>query len=280
MRHDFVGARNFLTALFVGLLLLVAPPARAQETAVSLNPAPAAAASAAPATTSATSPDYVLGVGDRLRITVFGEAALSGEFAIDSSGKVSLPLIGELNAGGLSVRQFQTTMETALKQGYLNDPRVSAEVMNFRPFFIMGEVTHPGQYPYTNNLTVLNAVATAGGFTPLANQTRVYVKHAGEDTEEQISLSGATPVAPGDTVRISKGAFYILGEVSRPGEYAYNDGMTALNAIATAGGFTYRANKGRVFIQHQGAEQEVSERMRPDLQIAPGDTIRVGERFF
>lgn len=293
MRHDLVGrARGVISALVIALLCACASPASAQidagQTPAPITEAgqtadPVAEAPPQPTPFGAeafASEDYVLGVADRLRVIVYGEPALSGDFVIDASGRVSLPLIGEIEAGGSSVRDFQRTVEAALSQGYLNDPRVSAEVLNFRPFYILGEVTRPGEYPYTNNLTVLNAVATAGGFTPLANQTRVYIKRAGQEVETELSLSGATPVQPGDTIRISKGAFYILGEVARPGEYAYTDGLTAMNAVATAGGFTYRANRGRIFIQRQGASDERSYRLRPDLRIQPGDTVRIGERFF
>jgi polysaccharide export outer membrane protein len=224
--------------------------------------------------------EYVLGVGDRLRVIVFGEEDLSGEFVVDSTGIVALPLVGDVEAAGSSVREFQQRVEAALRNGFLVNPRVSAEVLNFRPFYILGEVEQPGEYPFTNGLTVLNAVATAGGFTPLANQTRVFIKPAGEDSEREITLSAATPVAPGDTIRISKGAFYILGEVQRPGEYPFTEGMTILNAVATAGGFTYRANQNRVFIQREGAADEEPLRLAPDLRVQPGDTIRIGERFF
>jgi protein involved in polysaccharide export with SLBB domain len=224
--------------------------------------------------------EYVLGVGDRLRVIVFGEEDLSGEFLVDSTGIVSLPLVGDVEAAGSSVREFQVRVEAALRSGFLVNPRVSAEVMNFRPFYILGEVDSPGEYPFTNGLTVLNAVATAGGFTPLANQTRVFIRPAGEDLERELTLSAATPVAPGDTIRVAKGAFYILGEVQRPGEYPFTEGMTIMNAVATAGGFTYRANQNRVFIQSEGASDETSMRLAPNLQLQPGDTIRIGERFF
>jgi polysaccharide export outer membrane protein len=224
--------------------------------------------------------EYVLGVGDQLRVIVFGEEDLSGEFVVDSTGRVSLPLIGEIQAATLSVSEFQQRVQQELRQGYLNDPRVSAEVLNFRPFYILGEVQRPGEYPFTNGLTVLNAVATSGGFTPLANQTRVFIKPAGDGIEREIDLTAATPVAPGDTIRIAKGAFYILGEVTRPGEYPFTDGLTVLNAVATAGGFTYRANQNRVYIQRAGSSEEQPLRLAPDLQVEPGDTIRIGERFF
>lgn len=151
--------------------------------------------------------EYRLGSGDRLRVIVFGEDTLSGEYTVDGSGAVSLPLIGEVRAGGLSLREFQRAVEASLREGYLNDPRVSAEVMNFRPFYIMGEVREPGEYPFTSGLTVVNAVATAGGFSYRANTRVVFIKRAGSDREVEYPLTVNTPVQPGDTIRIGERFF-------------------------------------------------------------------------
>ncbi|WP_439633929.1 polysaccharide biosynthesis/export family protein [Glycocaulis sp.] len=151
--------------------------------------------------------EYRLGSGDRLRVIVFGEDALSGEYTVDGSGAVSLPLIGEVRAGGLTLREFQRAAESSLSEGYLNDPRVSAEVMNFRPYYIMGEVREPGEYPFTSGLTVVNAVATAGGFSYRANTRRVFIKRAGAAQEEEFPLTVSTPVQPGDTIRIGERFF-------------------------------------------------------------------------
>ncbi|MBV5262133.1 polysaccharide export protein [Synechococcus moorigangaii CMS01] len=151
--------------------------------------------------------EYRLGSGDRLRVIVFGEDTLSGEYTVDGSGAVSLPLIGEVTAGGLTLREFQRAVEASLSDGYLNDPRVSAEVMNFRPFYIMGEVREPGEYPFTSGLTVVNAVATAGGFTYRANTRRVFIKRAGSALEVEYPLTVNTPVQPGDTIRVAERFF-------------------------------------------------------------------------
>ena len=151
--------------------------------------------------------EYRLGSGDQLRLIVFGEDTLSGEYMVDGSGAVSLPLIGEVRAGGLTLREFQRAVEASLREGYLNDPRVSAEVMNFRPFYIMGEVREPGEYPFTSGLTVVNAVATAGGFTYRANTRRVFIKRAGAALEVEFPLTANTPVEPGDTIRIGERFF-------------------------------------------------------------------------
>lgn len=152
-------------------------------------------------------PEYRLGSGDKIRVITYGEESLTGEFQVGGTGKVSMPLVGELPAAGLTAREFQTNVENALKEGYLKDPRVSVEVLNYRPFYILGEVTKPGEYPYTNGLTVLNAVATANGFTYRANKGRVYIKRADGQKEEEYPLTGTTKVAPGDTIRIGERFF-------------------------------------------------------------------------
>jgi protein involved in polysaccharide export with SLBB domain len=224
---------------------------------------------------------YTLGAGDRIRVVVFGEPDLSGEFAVDSTGSVALPLIGQTPVSGLTVTAFESILERRLKERrILNAPDVSAEVLNFRPFYILGEVARPGTYPYTSGLDVFSAVATAGGFAPLANQLRVQIKRAGETEERAYSLEAVVAVRPGDTIRVIKGSIYILGEVNRPGEYPFSQGMTYLNAVAAAGGFSYRANKNRVFIRREADAEETKYAVEPWLQVKPGDTIRVPERFF
>jgi polysaccharide export outer membrane protein len=152
-------------------------------------------------------PEYRLGADDKIRVITFGEDSMSGEFMIAGSGTVALPLIGQVKAAGLTISEFQTEVETALKNGYLKDPHVSVEVLTYRPFYILGEVQKPGEYPYTNGLTVLNAVATANGFTYRANTKRVFIKRADSPAEEEYPLTSATPVAPGDTIRIRERFF-------------------------------------------------------------------------
>ena len=167
----------------------------------------AAALSPASEDTPAALASYVLGPEDKLRVIVFGEDALSGEFLISGAGKVSLPLVGEVQAAGLTVRQFQDEVQNALKEGYLKDPHVSAEVLTFRPYYILGEVMTPGRYPFTDRLTVINAVAAAGGFTYRAKSNRVFIKRIGEHIEREYDLKGNTPVMPGDTIRIPERLF-------------------------------------------------------------------------
>jgi polysaccharide export outer membrane protein len=183
-------------ALVLGLAC-AAPPAFS-ETPVSPSPAPTAAE---------TDPSYQLGTGDKLRITVFGEEALTGEFAVGDRGTVSFPLIGEVPAAKHSVAEFKSSLTAALKDGYLLDPRVAVEVLTYRPYYVLGEVGKPGEYPYTSGLTVLNAVAAASGFTYRANTKRVFIKHAGAAAEEKLPLTATQMVAPGDTIRIGERYF-------------------------------------------------------------------------
>jgi polysaccharide export outer membrane protein len=167
----------------------------------------AASAQEREATTVREIAAYKLGAGDKIRVITFGEEALTGEFQVGGSGKVSLPLVGEVPAAGLTIPEFQKGVETALKDGYLRDPRVSVEVLNYRPFYILGEVNKPGEYPYTNGLTVMNAVATAEGFTYRANTKRVFIKRADTSEEQEYPLNSTTPVAPGDTIRVAERFF-------------------------------------------------------------------------
>ncbi len=193
---------NGLTALAMALSFAGAPMlAAAQATAPMATPA------------SATGPadpkdlNYRLGTDDKLRVIVFGETSLSGEFVISDTGEIAFPLIGNVHAAGLTVAQFQEALRTKLADGYLRDPRVSAEVENYRPFYILGEVQKPGEYPFTSGLTVLNAVATAGGFTYRANTKTVTVRHAGASKESPIRLTATSEVGPGDTIVIKERFF-------------------------------------------------------------------------
>ena len=169
--------------------------------------AAAPTAPAATATPAALDGDYRLGPSDKLHMIVYGETDLTGDYTISASGKLALPLIGEVDALGLTLNQLQAAIAAKYNQGYLRDANVSLEVLTYRPFYILGEVTRPGEYPYTNGLTVLNAVATAQGFTYRADTHRVFIKRASIAAEQQSPLTPATPVLPGDTIRIGERLF-------------------------------------------------------------------------
>ncbi len=123
---------------------------------------------------------YRLASGDRLKVTVYGHTDLSGEFDVDSQGNVALPLIQDVSVTGLTVEQFEASITDKLQPDYLKHPKVSVEVLSYRPFYILGEVKTPGSYPYVSGMTVLNAVALAGGYTYRAKTKAVLItRHAG-----------------------------------------------------------------------------------------------------
>lgn len=150
------------------------------------------------------SSEYRLSSGDRLRVTVFGEETLSGEFEIDGVGAFSIPLVGTISAQDSTVRDLESAIARRLEQGYLRDPRVSVEVLNYRPFYIFGEVNKPGSYPYRAGLTLINAVAVAGGYTYRANENNMIIGRNGVD---YAAGSPQTPVQPGDVIRVNERFF-------------------------------------------------------------------------
>ncbi|WP_255833931.1 polysaccharide biosynthesis/export family protein [Kordiimonas sp. SCSIO 12603] len=150
---------------------------------------------------------YQLGSGDEIKITVYGEEDLSGEFEIDGSGSVSMPLIGSVAVGGKNLKTAEKLITDLLADGYLISPRVSIEVLNYRPFYILGEVDKPGSYPYVNDMTVLNAVALASGFTYRANKKKFEITRKVGGREEKITVDITAQVLPGDIIRIAERFF-------------------------------------------------------------------------
>lgn len=164
---------------------------------------PVSAQTPAPASASVESA-YYLGPGDRVRVTVFGEAELTGEYEVAANGSLAFPLVGEVPADGLTPQQLSDAIADRLRGGYLREPHVASAVIGYRPFYILGEVARPGTYPYAADLDVTSAVAIAGGYTYRANRRRVYIRRLGESDERAYSLGDRVVVRPGDTVRIGE----------------------------------------------------------------------------
>jgi polysaccharide export outer membrane protein len=162
------------------------------------------------------SSDYRLGTGDKVRVTVFGEDDLSGEFQIDSTGFVRMPMIGQVRAAGLTAQALEGGLTQAYANGYLLEPRVSVEVTTYRPFYIIGEVNKPGEYSYVNGMNVLNAIALAGGFTPHAVESHVYLRKNGTQREIEVAADQTTQIMPGDIVRVTSSTFWDFMDVISP----------------------------------------------------------------
>ena len=196
------GLRKSLAGWAALLLCVFLLPAWAQE-----NHAPAKQPAAKDVAASLNTEDYRLGAGDKVHIVVFGETDLTGDYDVDGSGNVRMSLIGEVEAAGISLRDFEKRVKTALDNGYMKDAQVSVSVVNYRPFYIIGEVNKPGEYPYVNNMSVLNAIALAGGYAYRANQGDVYIQRSGKTEEESLPADQNTKVYPGDIVRVRERFF-------------------------------------------------------------------------
>ena len=192
---------RIFTALIVFWLGVSAMGARAQ---IAAPDQPAAQDAETP---TGSVQGYRLGTGDRIRLTVFGEQDLSGEYDVDGSGNLRLNLVGQVKAAGLTLPEFEANVRKALEDGYLKDPKVTAEVINYRPFYIIGEVNKPGEYPYSNDMSILNAVAKAGGYTYRANESNVYIRRNGDTKEVGVPADQTTKIYPGDVIRIPERFF-------------------------------------------------------------------------
>lgn len=147
---------------------------------------------------------YRLDAGDRLRIVVYGQEGLTNTYTVDAGGSITVPLIGGVRARGLTPAQLAAAVTARLKKGYLREPYVAAEIEAYRPFFILGEVAAPGQYPYVPNMTVESAVAIAGGFTPRAQRSGIKLTRTGETGTVQVTVPPGTLLRPGDTVVVGE----------------------------------------------------------------------------
>ena len=150
---------------------------------------------------------YRFGPGDKLQVNVFNEPDLSGEYTLDGEGQFSMHLIGQVNAAGLSSNELEAFLITQLKPDYLVNPRVSVQVRNYRPFYIIGEVKSPSAYAYVDGMTYLTAVAIAGGYTHRAKKNYVYVVRGDAPGNEELKLDVNDRVLPGDIVRIAERIF-------------------------------------------------------------------------
>lgn len=150
---------------------------------------------------------YILGPNDKVKVNVFGEPDLSGDFEISGSGMLALPLVGQVRVGGLTLSQAAITVADHLRGGFLKDPKVSVEVLNYRPFFILGEVNTPGSYPYVNGMTVVNAAAIGGGFTYRADKKDIKISRESQNGKTEIEARVDSPVQPGDIIWVGERFF-------------------------------------------------------------------------
>ena len=164
-------------------------------------PAPAYAAAPMPV---AHDTAYRLDAGDKLRVVVYGQEGLTNTYAIDAGGSITMPLIGSVPARGQTPAGLAAAISGKLRGGYIREPSVAVEIEAYRPFFILGEVAAPGQYPYVPNMSVESAVAIAGGFSPRARRDRVTLTHTDGSGSMRIVVPMGTSLSPGDTVLVGE----------------------------------------------------------------------------
>src|SRR3954466_5835436 len=170
--------------------------------AYAMSAAPAAYAAAPVA--AAYDKAYRLDAGDKLRVVVYGQDGLTNAYAIDAGGSITMPLIGAVPARGRTPAGLAAEITARLRGGYIRDPSVAVEIESYRPFFILGEVAAPGQYPYVPNMTAESAVAIAGGFSPRARRDRVTLTHSDQSGTGRYLVPPGTPISPGDTVLVGE----------------------------------------------------------------------------
>jgi polysaccharide export outer membrane protein len=190
-----------LRTLFAIAALLIGPLSGCASRGAGLPPL-----ESAPVQASGTSGDpaaYRLGPGDKLKLTVFGAEDLSGDFTVNDSGNVDMPLIGGVQAAGKTPNQFAQAVETKLRDGYMRDPKVAISVSTYRPIYIFGEVTKPGEYPYAAGMSLLNAVALGGGYSYRAQQDFAVVSRDGKDYR----ASPTSRLLPDDIIRVPERYF-------------------------------------------------------------------------
>jgi polysaccharide export outer membrane protein len=191
------------TILLIGLTVASCARTRAPVVAVAPTPPPPVVAASADVQTTGEIP-YRLAAGDKLRVVVFGQEGLTNSYTVDANGSITIPLIGAVSARGQSTGELSRTIAARLKQGYIREPHVAVEIEAYRPFFILGEVTYPGQYPYVANMTVETAVAIAGGFTPRADKDDARITRTVDGILTRGKVPFAHPIRPGDTINIKE----------------------------------------------------------------------------
>jgi polysaccharide export outer membrane protein len=204
MRAALFGLVSFIVSAFAPALAQEAPGQPGSLVATSTAPPPTP-------TTSTVDQTYVLGAGDEVRMFVYNEPDLTTDVRLGPSGEIVAPLVGALNANGMTTVQLAQALADRYRQGYLRNPQVTVTIAVYRPFYVIGEVTRPGPYPYESSLSLSRAVAIAGGFTSRAGTGRVWVRRNGATSEQAYSINDALALQPGDSVRVGASLWSQVG---------------------------------------------------------------------
>ncbi len=224
---------------------------------------------------------YRLSPGDEVSVVVFGQEDLSVSGRLDENGTLNYPLLGAVRAGGLTVSQLERTLTDQLSGSYLVNPSVTVSVASYRQVYINGEVNSPGGFAYQPGLTLDKAIALAGGFSDKASKERITLTREINGTPQLYSMRPTDLVLPGDIIDVSEYLqIFVNGEVQRPGNYAYQPGLTVEKTIALAGGFSARASKKRIRVSREVDGQQLEGKIRMRDPVYPGDILSVPQGFF
>jgi polysaccharide biosynthesis/export protein len=254
--------------------------------------------------------DYRLGPEDEIEIKVWSHDDLTRKARVGLDGSISFPFVGEIKAQGLSVLDLQRELEQRLGPKYLIDPHVSITVTEYKSqkFFVVGNVNKPGTYPLTKPIHVVEAISLAGGLETApggkgtGSTTAIIVRARPGEKRDQPRLPDQTPagdkaavslaaamagdpqqnmeIKNGDTIYIPSLYYYVQGQVKNCGRYPYEENMTVLMAITTAGGFTDKASSRRAYIVREKGGQKQDVKVKLDDRIQPGDVVTVPESWF
>jgi len=223
---------------------------------------------------------YRLSSGDKLYIQVFNEKDLSLDVWLGDKAVISYPFLGDIQAAGLTVKELENYITRGLRGDYLVDPKVTVSILQYRPFFVNGEVNKAGSYSYQPGLTLRKAIALAGGFTEQASIEEITTIHENAPSKPQL-ISLDAPLQPGDIVSVPVySQVFVNGEVKKPGSYPFTLGLTLRKAIALAGGFTTRASEKKISVIHNDDPQKKVHGYALDSVVQPGDIITIGQSFF
>ena len=189
-------ARNLLLLVLQVVMLCAPLAAVAQEPAGESMPA-----------AGSSDFSYQLDYGDRIKISVFNQPDLSGEYTLDGDGRFSMPLIGTVEAAGMTPAELEAHLVSRYMPDYLVNPRIFVQVLNYRPYYLIGEVRGTGAFPYRAGMTYMQAIAIAGGFTYRAKQDHVFVIRGDDEEQNEIKLGVDEKVQPGDIIRVAERLF-------------------------------------------------------------------------
>ena len=167
----------------------------------------ASASYAGPAPVRGSDGPYMLGPGDRIRLKVYDDSNLTGEYEVNNAGHVSIPLVGQVRASGSTTTQLEKTIADRMRGKIAQDPKINVEIASYAPFYIFGEVKKAGVYPYQPGITVAGAIATAGGLTYRADENTIYLQHSGSRQQQVVRLGVPQRIYPGDNIRVGERMF-------------------------------------------------------------------------